>query len=427
MNILLLGSGGRECALAWKISQSDYCNKLFIAPGNAGTNQYGTNIELNPLNFDAIGHFSIENKINLIIVGPETPLVEGIVDHFKNDINLKHVKILGPDRKAALLEGSKSFAKAFMKHYNIPTAEYVTYDSERYTEAIDFLHQTDPPYVIKADGLAAGKGVVICQDIKTATETIDLMLKQNRFGLAGKKIVIEKFLDGIELSVFILTDGKSYIMLPEAKDYKRVGDNNTGANTGGMGSFSPVPFATPEFINKIRSQIIEPTLIGVQQERLNYKGFLFFGLIKVNDDPYVLEYNVRLGDPETQVILPRIKNDLVELLTKVFDSNLSEAKLSVLPDHCVNITIAANGYPDKFEKGATIELPEIPNNILIFHAGTINQNGRIISNGGRVISITSMHMNPHIAINTAYDIADKINYEHKYFRRDIGKDILSLC
>lgn len=425
MNILLLGSGGRECALAWKLSQSTHCDKLYIAPGNAGTLQYGQNVPIDPLHFEALAKFSIEHNIQLLVVGPEAPLVEGIVDFFENRPELRHINVLGPKKSAAMLEGSKSFAKAFMKRHNIPTANYASFPADKYEEALSFIYHSEPPYVVKADGLAAGKGVSICPDAKSAQQTIDAMMKQECFGKAGKTIVIEQYLQGIELSVFILTDGRSFVMLPEAKDYKRIGDGDTGPNTGGMGSVSPVPFVSKTLKEKIIERIIQPTIAGIQYEQLNFKGFLFIGLMIVNGEPVVLEYNVRLGDPETQAILPRIENDFVELILSVFDTRLSDIQLQCSPQYCVNITIAAKGYPGQFEKGNAIEIPAVPENVFVFHAGTKLENNQIVSNGGRVLSVCAKDSSPFEAIRKAYDTAQHIKFAHKYYRTDIGKDIFT--
>jgi phosphoribosylamine---glycine ligase len=359
MKILILGSGGRECAFAWKMSQSNLCSALFIAPGNGGTKNYGQNIQISPNDFPAVERFCIDENIKLVVVGPEDPLVNGIVDYFQNSPSLQNVHIIGPDKTAAQLEGSKSFAKAFMKKYDIPTAAYEVFTPQNHHKASEFLLTLNPPYVIKADGLAAGKGVLICQTLEEANNAVDEILIDKKFGNAGNSLVIEEFLHGIELSAFVLTDGLSYLIFPEAKDYKRIGDGDTGLNTGGMGTVSPVPFADEVFMQKVKTLIVEPTIQGIAAEQMHYCGFIFVGLMNVNGNPMVIEYNVRMGDPETQSVLPRIDGDLTELLIKAAQRELRSCSVSILPKHVVNVVLASGGYPGDFEKGKAIHLPEI--------------------------------------------------------------------
>lgn len=424
MNILILGSGGRECALAWKISKGSLCSKLFIAPGNGGTHEYGTNISLNPVDFEKVAAFSLEHNIELIVVGPEDPLVLGIVDYFTTNPDLSGIRIIGPDKRAAQLEGSKSFAKEFMQKYDIPTASYQRFGWGEQQQAKNFLRSLDSPYVIKADGLAAGKGVFICNTVAEAEEAIDNILVRNIFGEAGQMLVIEEFLDGIEMSAFVLTDGMDYVMLPEAKDYKRIGDGNTGPNTGGMGTVSPVPFADADFMQKLKTQIIEPTIGGICKEGMHYCGCIFFGLMNVDGNPYVIEYNVRFGDPETQVIMPRIENDLVELLIAASDKKLQNRKIEISEKTAVNIVLASKGYPDAYEKGKPIQLPKQSDNCLIFHAGTATLNEKTVTSGGRVLSACCRGNTLKEAIQIAYELADEISFENKYYRKDIGQDLL---
>jgi phosphoribosylamine--glycine ligase len=424
MNILLLGSGGREHAIAWKISQSKLNSRLFIAPGNAGTSDCGINIDISIKDFEAIKSVVLLKKISLVIVGPEEPLVNGIVDFFLSDEELKKVHILGPSREGARLEGSKDYAKKFMYDNDIPTAAYKSFQKNEIQFAKDFLTSLNPPYVIKADGLAAGKGVVICYEIPEAEKCIDEMLADAKFGEAGNKIVIEEFLDGIELSVFVLTDGSSYKILPEAKDYKRIGDNDTGPNTGGMGAVSPVPFAGKEFLEKVEKKIIRPTIDGLRSANIYYRGFIFIGLMKVNDEPFVIEYNVRMGDPETEVIFPRIESDVVELLNSAASGNLDSADLKISGQTALTLMLVSGGYPGQFEKGKTIAINNGISDSIVFHAGTSMKNEFLITNGGRVLSVTSFGRTIAEARKKSYTTASQINFEKMYFRKDIGLDLI---
>ncbi len=424
MNVLILGSGGRECALAWKIRQSPICEKLYTAPGNGGTFLYGENVEISPLNFEDIANFSLANNIELIIVGSEEPLVFGIVDFFCKSKNLSGIRIIGPDKNGARLEGSKTFAKNFMKKYNIPTAAYQSFTSEEFEQAKQFIHSLVSPYVLKVDGLAGGKGVLICETIEEAYSALDRILIRNEFQDAGKSIVIEEFLNGIEISIFVLTDGSSFLILPEAKDYKRISDNNTGLNTGGMGTISPVPFATEDFMQKVKTKIIEPTVKGIQEEAMHYCGFIYFGLMNKENEPYVIEYNVRLGDPEAQSILPRIENDIVELFMATAEKKIETQKIKISPKTVLNVVLASAGYPQNYEKGKIIELPKENDNQIIFHAGTAIKNNRLVTAGGRVMSACGTGNNIHEAIKYAYELAGEIKFENKYYRKDIGQDLL---
>lgn len=424
MNVLLLGSGGRESALAWKISQSKHCSELYIAPGNGGTAQFGKNIPIQAVDFDSIAEFCIKQNIEIVVVGPEDPLVKGISDFFREKEVLKHILIVGPDSNGAQLEGSKSFSKAFMQKYNIPTAAYKSFNSEQIEEAKLFLRSLESPYVIKADGLAAGKGVVICNELEEAFEAVDDMLKNRVFGEAGSNIVIEEFMHGIEMSVFVLCDGKNYIVLPDAKDYKRIGNNDSGLNTGGMGTVSPVSFVTDVLRKNIENEIIKPTIEGLISEGINYVGFIFFGLMNNNGRAKVVEYNARLGDPETQSIVPRIKNDLLEIFIAIKDQKLNEIKVEIDDKSLVNVVLASEGYPGIFEKNKVIKLPECDNNQLVFQAGTKIENDRLLSNGGRVLTACGLGDNLEEAIKNAYELAEKIEFDNKYFRTDIGQDLM---
>jgi phosphoribosylamine--glycine ligase len=422
MNVLLLGSGGREHAIAWKISQSVKLNKLFIAPGNAGTENVGQNIDLNISNFDSIKEFVLGNNIQMIIVGPEQPLVDGIADYFQGDSDLKDITIIGPIKAGAILEGSKDFAKEFMYKYNIPTARYKSFKKGTLKDGKNFLESLNAPYVLKADGLAAGKGVIIVNDLDEAKESLEEMLS-GQFGDASSTVVIEEFLDGIELSVFVITDGNSYKILPSAKDYKRIGEGDTGLNTGGMGAVSPVPFATSEFMNKVEEQIVIPTIYGLKKEKIDYKGFIFVGLIKVDDNPYVIEYNVRLGDPETEVVIPRIKSDLLDLFLNVGNETLEKYDLETDKRSCCTVMLVSGGYPGSYEKGKSIVgLEEITESI-VFHAGTKNIVGDVKTDGGRVVAVSSYGEGYKKALQKSYANAEKIKFEGKYFRKDIGFDL----
>ncbi len=425
MNILILGSGGREHALAWKLSQSEKLTQLFIAPGNAGTASIGTNIPVDLGNFISIKNLVIKHKINMVVVGPEVPLVEGISDYFSNESELKNVAVIGPQKNAAMLEGSKDFAKNFMQKYQIPTAAYKTFGKHELAEAYHFLEQLNPPYVLKADGLAAGKGVIISDHLDKAKAELKSMLSDAKFGKASEQVVIEEFLDGIELSVFILTDGTSYKILPEAKDYKRICEGDTGLNTGGMGSISPVPFADKKFMQKIETRIIKPTLYGLQNEGITYKGFIFFGLIKVKDEPMVIEYNVRMGDPEAESVVPRIKSDLLELFIGVAEGNLDQKLFEVEKRHTAAIMLVAGGYPESYKKGDIISGLDKIKQSQVFHAGTsFDKNQEVVTNGGRVLALTSFGESMQEALETSYKNAAIINFNNKYFRSDLGKDLL---
>jgi len=424
MNVLLLGSGGREHALAWKLAQSPLITSLFIAPGNAGTLHHGTNVDLNPEDFDAVAKFVAENNAEMVVVGPEAPLVAGISDFFNQHPLLSDILIVGPSKEGAMLEGSKDFAKAFMQRHNIPTAAYQTFTTGETKKGLQFLESLKPPYVLKADGLAAGKGVIILDDIDEAGKTLSEMLDHEMFGEASKKVVIEEFLDGIELSVFVLTDGKHYLLLPEAKDYKRIGDGNTGLNTGGMGSVSPVPFADEAFMRKVDERIIKPTISGLQQEAIDYKGFIFFGLINVKGDPFVIEYNCRLGDPESEAIIPRIKTDLLELFTAIRHQKLDEHTVEFDVATAVSVFLVSGGYPDTYEKGKIISGLENPGDSILFHAGTKLMDGQVVTNGGRVLAITSLDETLKGALLKSYQTAEGVDFDKKYCRKDIGKDLM---
>ncbi len=424
MNILLLGSGGRENALAWKMSLSPLCEALYIAPGNAGTSRYGTNVPINATDFAGIKTLVLEKKISLVVVGPEDPLVKGIRNFFEADALLKTVSVIGPGKQGAQLEGSKDFSKKFMKRHHIPTAEYASFTKDTLESGFAFLETLQAPYVLKADGLAAGKGVLIPDNLAEAKTELRAMLTDGKFGEAGTTVVIEEFLKGIEVSVFVLTDGQNYIILPEAKDYKRIGENDTGLNTGGMGAVSPVPFVTSAFMTKVEERIIKPTINGLQQEAIDYKGFIFIGLMNVNGDPFVIEYNVRLGDPETEAVIPRIKNDLVELFDAVAKGKLSEHTLTTDDRIAVTVMLVSGGYPGEFQKGKVIAGIDKCENSLIFHAGTAEKNGEIITAGGRVIAITSLGNSIEEALMHSMRNAEIIQYDNKNFRKDIGKDLM---
>lgn len=425
MNILILGSGGREHALAWKISQSEKTDNLFIAPGNAGTREVGTNLPIDIDDFVDIKKVVIEKDIDILVVGPEVPLVNGITDKFKNDPALKNVSIIGPGKTGAMLEGSKEFAKEFMYRHGIPTAAYKSFNAENIEEGYSFLDSLRAPYVLKADGLAAGKGVLILNDLELAKSELKKMIEEAKFGEASAKVVIEEFLNGIELSVFVLTDGKSYVILPEAKDYKRVGEGDTGLNTGGMGSVSPVSFATPDFMQKIENQIIKPTIDGIIKENIDYKGFIFFGLIKVDDEPYVIEYNCRMGDPETESVIPRIKSDLVEAFIAVENQKLDEYEIEFDTRHTAAIMLVSGGYPESYEKSKVISGIDNLSDCILFHAGTSRDvnTDEVKTSGGRVIAVCSYGDTMQDALLTAYDKAKQIEFERRYFRTDIGFDL----
>jgi phosphoribosylamine--glycine ligase len=422
MKILLLGSGGREHALAWKLTQSSKCSKLFIAPGNGGTSQCGQNVSMGITDFDAIGQFCLQEQVEMVIVGPEEPLVKGIVDYFKADEKLRSIMIIGPSQHAAQLEGSKTFAKAFMEKYQIPTAGYREFELSNYEEGVRYINQHSLPVVLKADGLAAGKGVLICQNHIEAGAEFELMIQRNKFGEAGRKVVVEEFLEGIELSMFVLTDGKNYVILPEAKDYKRIGEGDKGLNTGGMGAISPVPFADDVFMQKIEDYIVRPTIEGLQKEAMDYKGFVFIGIIKCGDEPFVIEYNCRLGDPETEVVIPRLKNDLVELFTSTAQEKLNEVTIECDDRYACTIMTVSGGYPGEFEKGFEIEglEKETGPDSLIFHAGTLTAYGSVLTNGGRVFCVTSYGDSVMEAVDKSMEVLEHIRFEDMYFRKDIG-------
>ena len=423
MNILILGSGGREHTFAYQISQSSHCEKLFVAPGNAGTAKIATNVSLKVTDFEAIKELVLKEEIEMMVVGPEDPLVEGIVDFFSGDEQLKQVAVIGPSKRGALLEGSKQRAKEFMGLYNIPTAAYESFKAESLAAGKEFLATLKPPYVLKADGLAAGKGVLILNSLEEAQMELENMLTQNKFGNAGNTVVIEEFLNGIELSVFVLTDGKNYKILPTAKDYKRIGEGDKGLNTGGMGAISPVPFADESFMKKVEERIVKPTIGGLEAEKIDYKGFVFIGLIKVGEEPYVIEYNVRMGDPETEVVLPRIETDLVEVFQKTASGKLDEVELKVKQESAATLMLVSGGYPEDYEKGKEISGLEKVEDSIVFHAGTKEEQGKILTNGGRVLAITSFGSDFKEAIKKSYQNAEKLHYDKMYFRKDIGFDL----
>jgi phosphoribosylamine--glycine ligase len=423
MNILLLGSGGRESAFAMKLAQSKDCEKLLIAPGNAGTVAFGTNVNIAVNDFEAIKTLCIAEDINLVLVGPEDPLVNGIVDFFSNDEDLLHIPVIGPSKEGAQLEGSKDFSKRFMQRHQIPTAAYETFTKEELAKGIAYLENHSLPIVLKADGLAAGKGVLICNSVAEAKIELTAMLADAKFGTASQKVVVEEFLDGIELSVFVLTDGHSYVILPSAKDYKRIGEGDTGLNTGGMGSISPVPFVDETFMQKVEDNIVIPSVEGLAKEDIDFKGFLFIGLMNVNGEPMVIEYNVRMGDPETESVIARIQNDFLSIMHAVAEERLDKIKLQIDPRHAATVMLVAGGYPGDYEKGKEISSLEPMEDAFIFHAGTQFANDQIVTNGGRVIAVTALDLNPEIALANANALANQIQFEGKYFRTDIGKDL----
>lgn len=424
MNILILGSGGREHAIAWKINQSNLVSKLFIASGNAGTATLGTNVTLSDSDFNEIAAFIDSHQINLLIVGPEAPLVNGIVDFFRANSKYKNLKIIGPGKSGAQLEGSKDFAKEFMIRNQVPTAKYASFDKEQINEGLAFLDQLTPPYVLKADGLAAGKGVSILNQLKEAKSELKAMLLDQKFGNASAQVVIEEFLAGIEMSVFVLTDGKNYQILPEAKDYKRIGEGDTGLNTGGMGAVSPVPFADKVLMKKIEEQVIKPTISGIEKEKLDYLGFLFIGLMIVNKEPYVIEYNVRLGDPETEVILPRIESDLLKHLDALASGKLAAEKIKISKKSATTVMLVSGGYPGSYEKGKLMKGFENLADCIPFHAGTKLNEKEILTNGGRVIALTALGDNYKDALSKSYRNAERILFNGKYYRKDIGFDLM---
>ncbi len=423
MNVLILGSGAREHAFAWKIAKSSMCNKLFIAPGNAGTSELGTNVEVEVNDFERIKKLAIDEEIDMLIVGPEDPLVNGIFDFFNETEDLKHITVIGPSKQGARLEGSKEFAKEFMQKYNIPTAKYEAFTKNNLEDGFAFLDTLNPPYVLKADGLAAGKGVLILEDLKEAKNELKAMVADGKFGAASSTVVIEEFLDGIELSIFVLTDGSSYKILPSAKDYKRIGEGDAGLNTGGMGAISPVPFADRFFIEKVETEIIKPTIHGLKEEGIVYHGFIFIGLIVNGNDVKVIEYNVRMGDPETEVVIPRIKSDLLHLFKGIGDGTFSEKDLHIDEDTAATIMLVSGGYPEKYEKGKVISGLDDIDGSIVFHAGTKQEEDAVLTNGGRVLAITSFGKNIEAALSKSFANSEKINFEKKYYRKDIGFDL----
>ena len=424
MNILIIGSGAREHAFCWKINQSNLCGKIFVAPGNAGTSELATNLEILISDFQAIKNAILINQISLVIVGPEIPLINGITDFIEKDSELTNVLVVGPSSHGAKLEGSKEYSKEFMERHKIPTAPYKSFNQDKLKEGMDYLSSMAPPYVLKADGPAAGKGVLIINDLKEAQLELENMLVNNKFGNSGHNVVIEGFLDGIEISCFVLTDGKSYITLPSAKDYKRIGEGDMGLNTGGMGAISPVSFANEEFLCKVENKIIKPTIRGIAKEQIDYKGFVFIGIIKVENEPFVIEYNVRMGDPETQVILPRIKSDFLEMMISTANQSLNSIKLEVDTNSAATVVMVSGGYPEDYEKEKEIVgIPKETKETIVFQAGTKMLKGKTVTNGGRVLSVTSIAENFKEALKKSYSKIEGISYEKKYFRKDLGFDL----
>ncbi|BDD08707.1 phosphoribosylamine--glycine ligase [Fulvitalea axinellae] len=426
MNILILGSGGREHAFAWKISQSSLCDKLFVAPGNAGTSAVAENVAIDATDFPRLGDFVIENNVKLVVVGPEAPLVAGVRDFFEGDERYADVSVLGPDKAGAELEGSKDFAKAFMQEYGIPTGGYVTYDATQVEEGLAYLDTLTAPIVLKADGLAAGKGVIISETVEHAKETFKEMLLDGKFGDAGAKVVIEEFLRGIELSVFVLTDGKDYVILPEAKDYKRIGEGDTGLNTGGMGAVSPVPFAQGDFLAKVEERVVKPTVAGLKDRGIDFRGFLFIGLMNTDGDPFVIEYNVRMGDPETQAVLPRVESDLADLFLKAAEGRLAGTEIKISPKTATTVVMVADGYPGSYPKGDVISGLDQAENSIVFHAGTkTGENGEVLTNGGRVLAVTGLADGIPEALEKSYAGVSAIDWKGVYSRKDIGQDVMA--
>ncbi|SFS42436.1 phosphoribosylamine--glycine ligase [Zhouia amylolytica] len=423
MNILILGSGGREHTFTWKIAQSPKVGNLFVAPGNAGTAKIATNVNIGVTDFEAIKEFVVAEDVNMVIVGPEDPLVQGVADFFLEDDALKHIPVIGPQKAGAALEGSKEVAKEFMSRHKVPTAAYKSFTADNLEEGYEFLASLNPPYVLKADGLAAGKGVLIIDNLEEAKTELKNMLVDAKFGAASTKVVIEEFLKGIELSVFVLTDGKDYVILPNAKDYKRIGEGDTGLNTGGMGAISPVPFANDEFMQKVEDRIVKPTVDGFHKDGIPYKGFVFIGLMKVDNDPFVIEYNVRMGDPETEVVLPRVKNDFVDLFQAVADQKLGEVELDIDERTATTVMVVSGGYPEAYEKGKEITGIEAIEDSVVFHAGTKLDDGKVVTSGGRVIAITSYGSDFKEALDKSYVNVKKLNFDKMYYRTDLGFDL----
>lgn len=423
MNILILGAGGREHTFAHKLAQSPHCTKLFVAPGNAGTSNIAENVQLEVTDFDAVKQLVVDRRIEMVVVGPEGPLVNGIQNFFAEDDVLKKVQVVGPSKRGALLEGSKERAKEFMALYNIPTAAYQSFTKESLASAKKFLQEMTPPFVLKADGLAGGKGVLILDDLEEAQREVENMLSGGKFGEAGATVVIEEFLNGIELSIFVLTDGSDYKILPTAKDYKRIGEGDTGLNTGGMGAISPVPFADEVFMEKVEERIIKPTVKGLSNEGIDYKGFIFIGLIKVDNEPFVIEYNVRMGDPETEVVLPRIASDLVEVFLKLGDGKLNEVDLEFIPEAAATVMLVSGGYPGAYDAGKEISGLESVQDVLVFHAGTKKEKGKVLTSGGRVVAVTAFGEDHKNALAKSYSGIENIKFDQMYYRKDIGFDL----
>ncbi|MBD78838.1 MAG: phosphoribosylamine--glycine ligase [Crocinitomicaceae bacterium] len=424
MKILLLGSGGREYTIAWKMAQSDLLTKLYIAPGNGGTESFGENVAIKGDDFNAIKSFVLDKNIEMVVVGPEAPLVAGIVDFFKSDNELKNVPVIGPDKIGATLEGSKDFAKEFMARHEIPTAAYKTFTASTVEDGKSFLETLNPPYVLKADGLAGGKGVLVLNQLDEAKQELESMLLEDKFGKASSSVVIEEFLDGIELSVFVVTDGKDYLILPEAKDYKRIGEGDTGLNTGGMGAVSPVPFSKGDFLRKVEDRIVKPTINGFQKDGYDYIGFVFIGLMNVDGDPYVIEYNVRMGDPETEVVIPRIESDLVEMFKATATQNLANYTLNINPETALTVMMVSGGYPGSYPTGKEISGIENITDGIAIHAGTRKDNESVLTSGGRVLATTAFGSSIVEAQKKAYQMVDQVSFSGSYFRRDIGNDLL---
>lgn len=423
-NILLLGGGGRECAFAAKIAESAMLGRLFIAPGNAGTAAYGMNVDIDPLDFAVVKHFVLTNFINLVVVGPEEPLVKGIRDYFLSDDEVCHIPVLGPSKQAAMLEGSKDFSKGFMERHGIPTARYFTVNKDNIDKGVQFMRELRPPYVLKADGLAAGKGVLIVEDLDEAIMELRSMILEEKFGRASSKVVIEEFLHGIECSVFVATDGRSYKVLPEAKDYKRIGVGDTGLNTGGMGAVSPVPFADEKFMARVRRRIIEPTIKGIKADELDYCGFVFIGLMNCDGEPYVIEYNVRMGDPESEVVLPRLQSDIVDLFDGMVHKTLRSKEIVISPKTAVTVVCTSGGYPEQYQKGFVVDGLQNVQGSIVYHSGTVLRGREVVTSGGRVLAVTSLSTSIKAAAARSYKTISELNFEGMYYRSDIGRDLM---